>query len=62
MSVNNSEKIELTKCWLLDMPINKYVTTYDYPFMMIIRVSSGWIYRFWEEEKQDYINNIFVKE
>lgn len=61
MSTNNSEEVELTSCYLAEMSIHKLISVYDLPYFQILRVPTGWIYSYWNQEYQDYTRSVFVK-
>jgi len=62
MNINNSEGVEITKCYLLNMEIHKTITVYEHPFFQVLRVPTGWIYSYWNQTEQDYTRDIFIKE
>lgn len=62
MSANNSEKVELTKCYLIQIDMHKLISVYDLPYFQILRVPTGWIYSYWNQTDQDYTRDIFIKE
>jgi hypothetical protein len=55
---------DLSKLYSMDMHevigITATSDTYATPTCGVLRVPSGWIYMFWDFEKQDYVREIFV--